>query len=36
MNDDGNNDWASVGVHVMCNDQVDWEYARAYYYEDAS
>ena len=36
MNDDSNNDWAAVGVHVMCNDQVDWEYARAYYYEDAS
>ena len=36
LNDDSNDDWASVGVHVMCNDQVDWEYARAYYYEDAS
>ena len=36
MNDDSNDDWASVGVHVMCNDQVDWEYARAYYYEDAN
>ena len=36
MNDDNNDDWAAVGVHVMCNDQVDWEYARAYYYEDAS
>ena len=36
MNDDNNDDWAAVGVHVMCNDQVDWEYARAYYYEDAN
>ena len=36
MNDNADNDWASVGVHVMCNDQVDWEYARAYYYEDAN
>ena len=34
MNDNADGDWASVGVHVMCNDQVDWEYARAYYYED--
>ena len=36
MNDNADDDWAAVGVHVMCNDQVDWEYARAYYYEDAS
>ena len=28
MNDDNNDDWAAVGVHVMCNDQVDWEYAQ--------
>ena len=34
MNDNADDDWATVGVHVVCNDQVDWEYARAYYYED--
>ena len=34
MNDDSSNDWAAVGVHVVCNDQVDWEYARVYFYED--
>ena len=36
MNDNADDDWAAVGVHVICNDQVDWEYARAYYYEDAN
>ena len=34
MNDNADDDWAAVGVHVICNNQVDWEYARAYYYED--
>ena len=36
MNDNADGDWAAVGVHVICNDQVDWEYARAYYYEDSN
>ena len=36
MNDNSDDDWAAVGVHVICNNQVDWEYARAYYYEDAN
>ena len=36
MNDNSNNDWANVGWHVVCDDQVDVEYVRAYYYEDIS
>ena len=34
MNDNSDNDWAQVGFHYVCEDQIDLEYVRAYFYED--
>ena len=36
MNDNSDNDWAQVGFHYVCEDQIDLEYVRAYFYEDAN
>ena len=36
MNDNSDDDWAQVGFHYSCEEQIDLEYVRAYFYEDAS
>ena len=36
MNDNADDDWAQVGFHYSCEEQIDLEYVRAYFYEDAS
>ena len=36
MNDNADDDWAQVGFHYSCEEQIDLEYVRAYFYEDAA